>query len=92
MDLLNNFEKPENTIDHIFRWGKVDIKTVYSVVNKIIILTLKICMDFQTSYLRKFYTSLFSILTYVINLVLNDGKFPDCLKPAKITPIYKKET
>jgi hypothetical protein len=40
--------------------------------------------------IKKFYPKITHALTYIINLSLSTGYFPDQLKIAKVKPLYKK--
>jgi hypothetical protein len=47
--------------------------------------------EIPSLYLRKFYYYLIDPLTFILNLSIRSGKYPDKLKSAKIIPLYKGE-
>jgi hypothetical protein len=47
-------------------------------------------MIFRITLLKKCHTKITTALTYIINLSLSTGKFPDQLKKVKVKPSYKK--
>jgi hypothetical protein len=46
--------------------------------------------DIPDFIIKKCYPKLITALTYIINLSLSDGIFPDQLKATKVKPLYKK--
>ena len=43
----------------------------------------------NSNILKKTYVNILDTLTYILNLSIEQGFFPDCLKIAKVIPLYK---
>jgi hypothetical protein len=46
--------------------------------------------DISEYIINKCYPKFITVLTFIINLSLSTGYFPDQLKPTKVKPLYKE--
>ena len=49
-----------------------------------------LCSDIRTEIIKEFNDLFVTFITKNFNLCLNKGEFPEVLKIAEVTPIYKK--
>lgn len=75
---------------HAFRFKKVDPKVVHSIVSKFSSSRALDVYGFSNLIFKNIINVILEPVTYLVNLALTAGVFPDNLKLTKITPVYKK--
>jgi hypothetical protein len=77
--------------EYNFQFNNIDEGAITSIVNKLAPKTSCGFDGISTKLVKTIKFALIKPITIIVNQMLNSGIFPDKLKIAKITPIYKKE-
>ncbi len=78
-------------IDHNFSFKLVDSEIISSIIDKLAPKTSSGFDGISTKLLKTVKEALLKPITLIINQMLFTGIFPDKLKIAKVTPIFKKD-
>ena len=81
----------KDKITHSFNFSTVSPDQVLKIINKLLPKSSFGHDNISTILLKSISTDIILVLTLIINQSLSTGIFPDKLKVAKITPIYKKD-
>lgn len=81
-------DSPCTSIHH---FESVNSDEILKIINKLKSKTSKGIDNISTNLLKEIKHEILQPLTLIINQSLSTGVFPDLLKIAKITPIYKKD-
>ena len=73
-----------------FRFHEIDSGEVFKIIESLKVKKSAGYDNISARVIKENKMTLTPILTELINLSLNNSVFPDCLKVAKITPIFKK--
>lgn len=80
-----------NRCTHNFSFTMVDPETVDKIIDNLAPKTSSGHDHISTKLLKTAKDALLKPVTVIINQMLNTGIFPDKLKIAKVTPVYKKD-
>ena len=87
-DFLNYLKKPINTK---FTFQLIDETCIKNIIEQLHTKSSSGYDEISTKLLKLIKPTILKPLTLIINQSLTTGIFPDKLKIAKITPVYKKE-
>ena len=87
-DFLNYLKKPINTT---FKFQLIDETCIKNIIEQLHTKSSSGYDEISTKLLKLIKPTILKPLTLIINQSLTTGIFPDKLKIAKITPVYKKE-
>lgn len=73
-----------------FTWSPVNSSNVIDIVNNFKSTKSRDIYDMSAVFLKRIITIMAPTLTYLFNLCLEEGTFPDVLKLNKTVPIFKK--
>lgn len=88
IELMQNTPYINNTQE--LSWKPVTSQIVKNIVAKLSNSRSEDVYGLSNYVIRKIIDVILEPLTYLINLVMIQGQFPDCLKLTKIIPIFKK--
>ena len=80
-----------NPVNHTLTFNDVTESDIMEIINNLKPKTSQGFDNISTILLQNLKNELCSPLTIVINQMIKTGQFPDILKIAKVTPIYKKD-
>lgn len=80
-----------NPVNHTLKFNDVTESDIMEIINNLKPKTSQGFDNISTILLQNLKNELCSPLTIVINQMIETGQFPDILKIAKVTPIYKKD-
>ncbi len=80
-----------NKLSHNFQFKHTDAKTVDEIISNLAPKSSSGFDGISTKLLKTIKTVLIAPITLIINQMISTGIFPDKLKIAKVTPIYKKD-
>lgn len=88
-DLLNK-NKILGQMPLEFKWNMIDAHRVKCVINRLSNSRSEDIYGLSNYVIKKIADLILEPLTYLINLIMFHGIFPNCLKSTIITPIFKK--
>ena len=88
----NDFRRyfPSNSVTPYFNFHDIDSSEILAIINNLQIKKSAGYDKISSRVLKDNKLILTPVLTNIANLILQTSVFPDCLKIAKITPIFKK--
>ena len=89
-DLLTDYVNQKVPSETEFTISLVDETFILSQLQNLNVKKATGIDDFSAKYLKMAATAISKPLTKILNLSIQNGSFPDCLKKAKVTPIYKR--
>lgn len=94
-DIANPIELASKTIPHHmelmnFAWRSVTVNEVESTVGKFKSSDSKDYYGLSNNLVKRIIHFVKHPITFLINMILTQGIFPDCLKITKVVPIHKK--
>ena len=78
-------------LDTVFQFQQVDENDILNIINNLTPKTSSGIDNLSIKHIKVIKYELAKPLTLITNQVLSSGIFPDKLKIAKVTPIFKKE-
>lgn len=88
VDLLMEFDRPIPVEG--FSWQYVNSTVISKVLASLSGSRSEDIYGFSNNVIKTVGGSIVAPLTFLINLVLEQGVFPDCLKLSNVTPVFKK--
>lgn len=81
----------KNKFNHVFKFSNIDTPIISKIIDDLAPKSSSGYDGISTKLLKTVKNVLISPLTIIVNQMLNTGIFPDKLKIAKVTPVYKKD-